>query len=45
MKRETEQNALLKHLTQQTTSGRKGYRGVAICYVTIERRKEHARKL
>lgn len=44
MKRETEQNALLKRLTQQTSSGRTGYRGIVICYVTIKRRKERAGK-
>ena len=44
MKRETEQNALLKRLMQQTPSGRTGYRGTVVCYVTIKRRKERGRK-
>ena len=44
MKRETEQNALLKRLTQQTPSGRTGYRGTVVCYVAIKRRKERGRK-
>ena len=44
IKRETQQNALLKRLTQQTPSGRTGYRGTVVCYVTIKRRKERGRK-
>ena len=44
MKRETEQNALLKRLTQQTPSGRTGYRGMVVCYVTSKRRQERGRK-
>ena len=43
MKREIELNALLKRLTQQTPSGRTGYRGMVVCYVTIKRRKERGR--
>ena len=39
-----EQNALLKRLTQQTPTDRTGYRSIVICYATIKRRKERARK-
>ena len=39
-----EQNALLKRLTQQTPSGRTGYRSTVVCYVTIKRQKEGAKK-
>ena len=34
----------MKRLTQQTPSGRTGYRSIVVCYVTIKRRKERARK-